>query len=229
MGRPRKNSTEQNDFDKLMSAEEPDGIKTTENGDIDYDAELKDLADEMDRIDRADPIVPNSPQLPTQKSASLKPDSQKKGENMLRIMMAIEQSEMPEIDTDSFREVWNRVKEYLKVCCKYDTRPSLPGLALSLGVTREVLMGWLDGSIRKPREVRRVLEKAVMILNVVLEDNLQNNKINTVSGIYLSKANFGYSDVVQKKEEKRQPLGERLSDEELYLRFENLAEIEDNR
>ena len=86
-------------------------------------------------------------------STPTKPEQAKKGENMLRIMMAVEQSEMPDIDTDSYQEVWGRVKEYLKVCCKYDTRPSLPGLALSLGVTREILMGWLDGTIRKPREV----------------------------------------------------------------------------
>lgn len=225
MGRPRKNPEIKTDIEPEQTV--------TQTEDIDYEADLAELAEAMDKMDKVQVKPENipmpEPQLPTPKAPTLKPDSQKKGENMLRIMMAVEQSEMEEIDTDSYKEVWHRVKEYLKICCKYDTRPSLPGLALSLGVTREVLMGWLDGSIRKPREVRRVLEKAVMILNVVLEDNLQNNKINTVSGIYLSKANFGYTDATPKKEEKRQPLGERLSDEELYSRFENLAEIEEDR
>ena len=223
MGRPRKNP-------------EPKPVEPEQkevSAEIDYDSELVELARMMDKADKEDskPSEP-SPQLPTpQKAPSTptKPEQAKKGENMLRIMMAVEQSEMPDIDTDSYQEVWGRVKEYLKVCCKYDTRPSLPGLALSLGVTREILMGWLDGTIRKPREVRKVLEKAVMILNVVLEDNLQNNKINTVSGIYLSKANFGYTDTTKPKEQKPQPLGERVSDEELYSRFEGLAEIEESR
>lgn len=210
MGRPKK-------------TEEPEQITKTE--DTILEADVEELAEMMEKIN-----TPPEPKLPTKAPTNMnKPEAAKKGENMLRIMMAVEQSEMDEIDTDSYKEVWNRVKEYLKICCKYDTRPSLPGLALSLGVTREVLMGWLDGTIRKPREVRRVLEKAVMILNVVLEDNLQNNKINTVSGIYLSKANFGYTDTAKPKEDKREPLGERMSDEELYSRFENLAEIEDSR
>ena len=223
MGRPRKNP-------------EPKPVEPEQNiasAEIDYDSELVELARMMDKADKDDskPSEP-SPQLPTPQkapTAPTKPEQAKKGENMLRIMMAVEQSEMSDIDTDSYQEVWSRVKEYLKICCKYDTRPSFPGLALSLGVTRETLMGWLDGTIRKPREVRRVLEKAVMILNVVLEDNLQNNKINTVSGIYLSKANFGYTDTTKPKEQKPQPLGERVSDEELYSRFEGLAEIEESR
>lgn len=226
MGRPKKNP-------EIIPFTEPEQTTTKSSTEIDYDSELAELARMTDKADKEGQKPPEpSVQLPTpQKTPSVptKPEQAKKGENMLRIMMAVEQSEMEDIDTDSYREVWNRVKEYLKICCKYDTRPSLPGLALSLGVTREILMGWLDGSIRKPREVRKVLEKAVMILNVVLEDNLQNNKINTVSGIYLSKANFGYTDTTKPKEEKRQPLGERVSDEELYSRFEGLAEIEESR
>ena len=87
-----------------------------------------------------------------------------------------------------------RCFEYLNICMRNDMKPSLAGLALTLGVARTTLMNYITGNTPIPKDNEAVLRKFNGFLNALLEDYIQNGKINPVSSIFLAKNNFGYKD-----------------------------------
>lgn len=87
-----------------------------------------------------------------------------------------------------------RCFEYLEICLRNDMKPSLAGLALSLNITRQTLINYITGASQIPKENEAVLRKFSTFLNALLEDYIQNGKMNPVSAIFIAKNNFGYKD-----------------------------------
>ena len=56
-------------------------------------------------------------------------------------------------------------------------------------------------------------------MNLMMEDYMQNGKINPVSGIFLMKNNFGYADKQEVVLTPNNPLGEQKSNAELEERY----------
>lgn len=104
-------------------------------------------------------------------------------------------SHWPAIDTDNAEQVAARIDQYHMFCFENDMKPDMPGLALSLGVSRSTLWKWENGvESNKPQAVRNTLKKGREINEILLSQMMQNGKINPVTGIFLLKNNHGYKD-----------------------------------
>ena len=131
---------------------------------------------------------------------------------------ALEIASLPEIDTMNAEQVEKRIGEYFDICMKNNMKPSLAGMALALGTDREVLWEWTTTG-RKGKAVTDILKKGKAVMKVLMEDYMQNGKINPVSGIFLMK-NMGYTDQQQIIIAPANPLGDvqdRKTLEERYL------------
>lgn len=112
---------------------------------------------------------------------------------MIQNAMAI--YNLPAIDTNDNAQVSQRIGEYFQICAERGMKPSVSGMAMALGVDRRRLWEWVNGAgPGKPKEVTDTIKRAYQILNFMIEEYMQNGKINPVSGIFLMKNNFGYRD-----------------------------------
>ena len=145
------------------------------------------------------------------------------GENSKYLSHALEIANFGEIDTSIPEEVEQRIANYFATCVKNDMKPSVAGLALSFGVTRKTIYCWIRGEDSKfmPEECRKMLEKAIAILNTQMEDYMQNGKINPASGIFLMKNNYGYVDEVKQVVEHKNPLGAEGNESELRRKYQD--------
>jgi len=74
-------------------------------------------------------------------------------------------------------------------------KPTVTGLANALGVRRQTLLKWANGERRAENSDRGVLiKRAYEALAELWEDYMLNGKVNPVSGIFLGKNHFGYTD-----------------------------------
>jgi len=87
-----------------------------------------------------------------------------------------------------------RCFDYFETCMRNDMKPSVAGFALCLGVTRPTLLDYINGVTPIPKENREVLQRFYGVLNALIEDYIQNGKVNPVAGLFLTKNNFGYKD-----------------------------------
>ena len=98
------------------------------------------------------------------------------------------------ISFEDANEAKERTATYFSICEQNDMKPSVAGYALALGVDRSTLWKIVTGVSVKPDAVRNVLKRAYAILNAQLEDYMQNGKVNPVTGIFLGKNHFQYTD-----------------------------------
>lgn len=141
------------------------------------------------------------------------------GEMSLMLQNALAIYELPRIDTDDPAQVDERITEYFRLCVERDMKPSVAGMAMALGVDRRTLWTWVTGQRNKPTKVVDTIKRAYLILNSMMEEWMQNGKINPVSGIFLMKNNFGYADKSEVVVTPNQPLGEPKSREEIEQRY----------
>ena len=87
-------------------------------------------------------------------------------------------------------------------------KPSVAGLALALDVERSYLWMLREGVKGKNPDVVNLLKKAVQILDNQMVDYMQNGKINPISGIFLMKNSFGYTDKQEVVITPQSPLGD---------------------
>ncbi|MBO7733876.1 MAG: hypothetical protein J6S67_15035 [Methanobrevibacter sp.] len=87
-----------------------------------------------------------------------------------------------------------RCFEYLQICIRNNMKPSLAGLALVLDVSRQTLIDYITGASQIPKDNEQVLRRFHGFLNALLEDYMQNGKMNPVTAIFIAKNNFGYKD-----------------------------------
>ena len=106
-------------------------------------------------------------------------------------------------------------------------KPSVAGLALALGVERTTL--WkirMKQTGGYPSDVINSIKRAVQIINAMMEDYMQNGKINPVSGIFLMKNNMDYSDKQEVVVTPNNPLGTAESPEKLEERYRESVVID---
>lgn len=87
-----------------------------------------------------------------------------------------------------------RCYDYLEQCMRNEMKPTLAGLALAIGTTRQTLLDYINGNTPVPKENREILQRYNTLLNSLMEDYMMNGKVNPVTGLFLSKNNFGYKD-----------------------------------
>jgi hypothetical protein len=131
----------------------------------------------------------------------------KKGDNARYLRMARAAVALPPIDIADPKQVANRIGEYFDFCEQNDRKPSMLGIANWIGVSRDTLNSWKRGEYRATTH-SDLIEKAVMVLEELWTDYMQNGLVNPVSGIFLGKVMFGYKDVQDYVITPNQPLGQ---------------------
>ena len=116
------------------------------------------------------------------------------GDNRKYITHSLRLADLPKVSMANTEEVRQRINEYFNICAEDDMKPSVAGLALALDVERSYLWMLREGVKGKNPDVVNLLKKAVQILDNQMVDYMQNGKINPVSGIFLMKNSFGYTD-----------------------------------
>lgn len=115
------------------------------------------------------------------------------GDNTKYLAHAMAVRNMPPIDTTDPVQVEQRINEYMELCGQYDMKPTVKGFCNSLRISRQSLFDWKRGTFR-PGTHQEVILRAYDLLEELWENYMQNGKINPVSGIFLGKNNFQYTD-----------------------------------
>lgn len=124
------------------------------------------------------------------------------GDNTMYLQQSLELMNLPTIDIHDPVAVQERLNEFFQIMAKYDTKPTVAGMAMALGMDRRTLWAVRNdqptgGSGYKstlPPEVADSIKKSYLLMENLWENYMQNGKINPVSGIFLGKNNFGYQD-----------------------------------
>ena len=111
---------------------------------------------------------------------------------------------MPKVDLYNPEAVQDRLEEYFRIHVEADIKPTVAGMAMALGIDRrrlwEIKSGAMIGGhtpIDLPTLTVDSIKKAYDFMENLMENYMQNGKINPVSGIFLMKNNFAYLDKVE--------------------------------
>lgn len=115
------------------------------------------------------------------------------GDNSKFLAHAMMIRELPTIDTSDPVQVENRISEYFMLCADNDIKPTVKGFLNALKISKSTLWRWKQGEHREGSH-QAIICEAYDVLEALWEDYMMNGKINPVSGIFLGKNNFGYTD-----------------------------------
>lgn len=99
--------------------------------------------------------------------------------------------QFPPVRKNEPEEIRKRLDYFFEYCTDYDVKPSVEGMALCLGVTRQCLWAWESD---QNSEAGRLVWRAKAVINTLLTTWTLDGKISPVTTIWLQKNNFGYSD-----------------------------------
>lgn len=116
------------------------------------------------------------------------------GENSRFVRHALVSWNLPPIDISDPKQVETRIGEYFEYCINNDRRPQIVGMCNWLGITRDTLNKWENGSTRGATHTD-IVKKARALIEEMWADMMMTGKINPASGIFLSKNWFNYKDV----------------------------------
>ena len=123
------------------------------------------------------------------------------GDNAKFIQNAMTLGALPKIDLNDSEAVAKRITEYFQIQFECDLKPTVSGLGLALGLSRQRLWEIKTGSLKGgttewnlPTSTLEAIKKGYEYMEILWENYMQNGKINPVSGIFLGKNNFGYTD-----------------------------------
>ena len=131
-----------------------------------------------------DANLPNNLQLPD-------------GDNNKYTTFALAIMKLPKIDVRNPKQLQNRVVEYFQLCADHDMKPGVAAVGLAIGLDRRRLWEIRTGVDRNqtiPQECKDIINSVYDSLEVLWEGYMASGKINPVSGIFLAKNNFGYTD-----------------------------------
>ena len=124
------------------------------------------------------------------------------GDNAKYIHLGMEVMNLPSIDLHDAEAVSHRLGEYFEIYARYDTKPTVAGMAMALGISRQMLwaikanqpVGGSGSLPTLPRESADLIKKAYAFMEQLWENYMQNGKINPVSGIFIGKNHYGMQD-----------------------------------
>ena len=105
--------------------------------------------------------------------------------------------ELPVINIDDPAQVEERVHWYFRHCGELELKPSVAGLAVSLGVDRTTLYRWAKGELRNNSVHHNMIKRAVEMILYNTEIYAQDGKMNPAIAIFLLKNHGGYTDTQQ--------------------------------
>lgn len=120
---------------------------------------------------------------------------------ILEVNMAL--LNFPNIDLKDVEQVQQRLNDYFMLYAQADLKPTVVGMAIALNghsrqwlwaLTHDRPLGGRGNEVSLPLEVTNAIKKAYFMMENQWESYMNSGKINPVSGIFLGKNNFGYSD-----------------------------------
>lgn len=151
----------------------------------------------------------------------------KPGDMTKYINLNAELYNLPDINLRNPDEVLNRLNEYFNIYAKYDTKPTVAGMAMVLGISRQRLHSIANGNATGgdgykdtlPRAVADALKKAYILLENLHENYMMDGKVNPVTGIFMAKNHYGYVDKTEHTVTPVQKTEEDYSAEEIRERY----------
>ena len=126
------------------------------------------------------------------------------GDNAKYLTLGRELFNLPPIDLKDSEQVMNRLNEFFDIHARYDMKPTIAGMGMALGLDRRRLWEIKTGNYgtqkslsELPTPTKDFIKKAYEYMEILMENYMQNGKINPVSGIFLMKNNFAYLDKVE--------------------------------
>lgn len=123
------------------------------------------------------------------------------GDNAKYIKNAMELGSLPKIDLTDPQAVEDRINEYFRIQFESDLKPTVSGMGMALGLSRQRLWEIKTGNYHTSKSLAELptlstetIKKGYEYMEILWENYMQNGKINPVSGIFLGKNNFGYQD-----------------------------------
>ena len=122
------------------------------------------------------------------------------GDNTKYLTLGMKLFTLPPIDLKDPEQVNNRLAEFFQIHAESDMKPTVSGMGMALGLDRRRLWEIKTGNAKAmnlPTPTSDSIKKAYEYLELLMENYMQNGKINPVSGIFLMKNNFAYLDKVE--------------------------------
>lgn len=124
------------------------------------------------------------------------------GDNTKYLTVNMALFNMEKIDMTDVDAVQNRLNDFFMLYGQNDMKPTVAGMAMSLGMNRHTLwaithdapLGGRGNLSTLPPDVTLVIKKAYFILENMWETYMNSGKVNPVAGIFLGKNNYGYQD-----------------------------------
>jgi hypothetical protein len=98
---------------------------------------------------------------------------------------------LPPINIKNPHEVEHRIDEYFDFCEINNKPPNMVGIAAWLGIGRKTLQQWKDGDYS---EMTPIIQRAVMVIEQTLVEQVQDNPKASVGGMFLLKSMFHYKE-----------------------------------
>ena len=134
--------------------------------------------------------------------------------------------QLPTVALTDADAVSARITEYFQIEDEAGFKPSVAGLANSLGLDRRRLIEIVHGSDRRgnmpydlPKPVSDIIKRAYKIMEQNWEDYMQQGQINPVSGIFLGKNNYAYQDKTEYVLTPNSPTAADLDQKQLLDRY----------
>ena len=126
------------------------------------------------------------------------------GDNAKYVMLGMKLFNLPAIDLRDPEQVGARLNEFFAIHAEADMKPTVSGMGMALGLDRRRLWEIKTGNFgtqkslsELPTLTKDLIKKAYEYMEILMENYMQNGKINPVSGIFLMKNNFAYLDKVE--------------------------------
>lgn len=105
--------------------------------------------------------------------------------------------DLPRVDIESDQAVEDRIDYYFCYCGNEGMKPTISGLALSLGVSTATLWDWETGRSRADVSPARseIIKKAKNYIEFIMDDAAMDNKIFPATWIFYGKNYFGRKEV----------------------------------
>lgn len=115
------------------------------------------------------------------------------GDNSKYVRHALATLNQPPIDIANPQQVEERIVWYFGHCMDNDMKPTVMGMCNALGISRNTLRTWYNEEFRATTHAP-IVQKAYSLLEELWEDYMLNGKINPVSGIFIGKNAWHYTD-----------------------------------
>lgn len=152
------------------------------------------------RTRRKPPIHVDLPVKPPSKSLPTSPEFED-GFISKFVGYSLEFIDLERVDFKETSGVQERLVFWLKKCEQYGIRPTIIGMANSLGIDRSMLYELVSGNYRAGKVPYQASQETILLLQKIyqkiaesLESGMTNGKVNPVSAMFLLKNHLGYTD-----------------------------------